>query len=79
MLFRSRLNGVSLVPLPDPDRPVFAQRFPNSPEARRYSDFVVQGRAALHLDYTTGVEELYLDYYTNPEDEIGRASCRERV
>ncbi|MCK4594759.1 sulfatase-like hydrolase/transferase, partial [bacterium] len=63
-----RLNGVSLVPLPDPDRPVFAQRFPNSPEAQRYSDFVVQGRAALHLDYTTGVEELYLDYYTDPED-----------
>jgi arylsulfatase A-like enzyme len=61
-------NGRPLSLSPDPGRAIFAQRYPNKPGELRRSDFVVLGEAALYVDYTTGTEELYLDYHSRPVD-----------
>ncbi len=62
------LDGRSLLrPLPEA-RPVFAQRCMNERHEFTHSDLVVRDEAALFVNYDDGIEELYLDYYSNREN-----------
>ncbi len=63
------IDGRSLLrPLPEA-RPVFAQRCMDEGEDKRTrSDFVVRDKTALFVNYDDDVEELYVDYYSNPEN-----------
>jgi arylsulfatase A-like enzyme len=65
------LNGRSLLkPLPEA-RPVFAQRCMDEDGTSAHSDFVVRDKTALFMNYDDDVEELYVDYYQNPENVAG--------
>jgi len=65
------LNGRSLLrPLPEA-RPLFAQRCMDENGTSAHSDFAVRGEAALFVNYDDGVEELYVDYYSNRENVAG--------
>jgi len=65
------LNGRSLLkPLPAA-RPVFAQRCMGSDGTSAHSDFVVRDKTALFVNYDNDVDELYVDYYSNPENVAG--------
>jgi arylsulfatase A-like enzyme len=65
------LNGRSLIAPSFEDRPVFAQRCMDERDEHVHSDFVVRDEAALFVNYSDGVEELYLDYYADPTNVIG--------
>jgi len=65
------INGRSLITSSFEERPVFAQRCMNGDGTRARSDFVVRDEAALFVNYSGGVEELYLDYYADPTNVIG--------
>ncbi len=69
------LTALSLLAPPVPDRPVFAQRCSEIVSNLCHSDLVVKSLpdgvvATLFRNLDTGEAELYLDYYTNPQNVI---------
>jgi arylsulfatase A-like enzyme len=65
------INGRSLIAPSFEERPAFAQRCMSEGGEDIRSDFVVRDEAALFVNYSDGVEELYLDYYADPTNVIG--------